>query len=289
MARSMTGYGRSDFSINGGTFSIEVKSLNHRFMDISLRCPERFYQLEARIREEIKKRFSRGSFSVFIIATSAEAPVLRLNAAAAKAYLDAAAELKETLGVGGEIDVGFLLKMKEILYPERKAAEEGADWEAVKAALDAALRRVEEWREREGTALEKELLLRTSSLDALVKRVESRAPEAVEAYRRRLTEEMGKLLKERVDDSRILFEAAVFAEKSDIREEITRLRSHIDMFEKYLEAGGHMGKKLDFLCQEMGREVNTIGSKAGDVDITHTVVEMKGEVEKIREQVQNIE
>ncbi|MBI5826541.1 MAG: YicC family protein [Deltaproteobacteria bacterium] len=248
MAKSMTGYGRSDFSINGGSFSIEVKSLNHRFMDISLRCPERFYQLEARIREEIKKRFSRGSFSVFITATSAEAPALKLNTAAAKAYLDAAAELKETLGVGGEIDVGFLLKMKEILYPERKAAD-----------------------------------------DALVGRVESRAPEAVKAYRQRLTEEMGKLLKERLDDSRILLEAAVFAERSDIREEITRLRSHINMFEKYLDAGGHMGKKLDFLCQEMGREVNTIGSKAGDVGITHTVVEMKGEVEKIREQVQNIE
>ena len=289
MVKSMTGYGRSDFSIGGGSFSIEIKSLNHRFIDISARSPERFYQFEARMREEIKKRFSRGSFALFITATSVEAPALKLNAGAAKAYLDAAAELKETFGVGGEIDVEFLLKIKEILYPEKKGIEEGADWEGLEKALDEALSRVEAWRGREGVALKTELLLRMASLDALVEKIVLRAPEVKEAYRQRLTEEVGKLLKDRLDDSRILFEAAVFAERSDIREEVTRLRSHISLFLKYLDSGEPAGKKLDFLCQEMGREVNTIGSKSNDVEITHMVIEMKGETEKIREQVQNIE
>jgi len=174
-------------------------------------------------------------------------------------------------------------------YDLRKAQERAHILEGLKKALDEALSAVDDWRGREGAALKTELLSRMASLDALVEKIVLKAPEVKEAYRERLTQEIGKLLKDRLDDSRILLEAAVFAERSDIREEVTRLGSHIGMFGKYLDSGEPAGKKLDFLCQEMGREVNTIGSKANDVEITHTVVEMKGEVEKIREQVQNIE
>lgn len=289
MARSMTGWGKGDFNIGGDLYTIEVKTLNHRFIDISMRAPERFSPFETRVRDEIKKRFARGSFSVHIIPVSAEAPPLRLNIQMAKLYLDAAAELKEALGVKGELDLAAIMRQKDIFTFERKGSVTDEDWEPLRAGLESALGQVEAWRTREGEALRADLLSRADTLEGLLFTIEARIPKMLEAYRDRLKAEMEKVLAERIEEPRILLEAAIFAEKTDTAEEATRLKSHIEMFRKLAASDGPIGKKLDFLCQELGREINTIGSKANDVKITQTVIDMKSEVEKIREQVQNVE
>lgn len=285
----MTGWGKGDFNIGGDLYAIEVKALNHRFIDISMRAPERFSPFETKIRDEIKKRFARGSFSVHIIPVSAEAPPLRLNLQMAKLYLDAAAELKSAYDVRGEMDLASLLRQKDIFTFERRGSITDEDWEPLRAGLESALNQVEAWRAREGEALRTDLLSRADSLEGLLFTIEARIPKMLESYRERLKAEMEKVLAERIEESRILLEAAIFAEKTDTAEEATRLKSHIEMFRKLAASDGPIGKKLDFLCQELGREINTIGSKANDVKITQTVIDMKSEVEKIREQVQNVE
>jgi len=285
----MTGWGKGDFTIGGDVYAIEVKTLNHRFIDISMRAPERFSSMETRIRDEIKKRFSRGSFSVHINAVSSETPPLKLNVPMARLYLEAAKEIKAELGVKGEMDLGTMLRQKDIFTFERKGSVADEDWGAVRAGLDAALGQVEEWRAKEGEALIADLLSRMTTLEGLLFTVEVRIPKMVEGYRDKLKAEMEKILAGKVEESRILLEAALFAEKTDTAEEATRLKSHLELFRTLLASTGPAGKKLDFLCQELGREINTIGSKANDIKITQTVIDMKGEVEKIREQVQNVE
>ena len=289
MARSMTGWGKGDFTIGGDVYAIEVKTLNHRFIDISMRAPERFSSMETRIRDEIKKRFSRGSFSVHINAVSSETPPLKLNVPMARLYLEAAKEIKAELGVKGEMDLGTMLRQKDIFTFERKGSVADEDWGAVRAGLEAALGQVEEWRTNEGESLVADLLSRMTTLEGLLFTVEVRIPKMVEGYRDKLKAEMEKILAGKVEESRILLEAALFAEKTDTAEEATRLKSHLELFRTLLASTGPAGKKLDFLCQELGREINTIGSKANDIKITQTVIDMKGEVEKIREQVQNVE
>lgn len=289
MARSMTGYGRADFAIGPESFSVEIKALNHRYIDISVRMPDRFFAIENMLRAELKKRFSRGSVSVFINSVSHEQPPMRLNLPLARVYLEAADELKKILGVKGEADVAAILKLKDIFSFERKGPVTDADWPPVAEALERACGQAEEWRVKEGAALKEDLLARLSSVEGLLFHVEARGPKALEAYRARLTDEMERLIGSRIDEARILHEAAIFAERSDINEETVRLKSHLDLFRKYMKFDEPVGKRLDFLCQEIGREINTIGSKSTDVKITQTVVEMKGEVEKIREQVQNVE
>ncbi len=289
MAKSMTGWGRDEFSIVGDLYSVEARSLNHRFLDISLRMAERFSPFESRIRDEVKKRFSRGSFQINISLTSSETPELKLNLPIAKVYIKAAAELNEVLGVKGDMDVGALLRLKDIFSFERKGPVSDADWEPVRRALCLALDQIGEWRIKEGAALKQDLISRLETVGSLLSRIEAVAPKVIEAYRLKLKNEIEKVVKDRVDESRILLEAAIFAERTDVSEEITRLKSHLDMFRRFLKFDEPIGKRLDFLCQEIGREVNTIGSKPSDVEITQTVIEMKGEVEKIREQVQNVE
>lgn len=289
MAKSMTGYGRSDFSIGAEVFSIEVKSLNHRFIDVHYRGPERFFAFENRIREEVKKTFARGSFSLHITATSAEVPPLKLNLDMARLYIEAAEGLKKELGVKGEADIATLLRLKDIFTFEKKGALGEADWEALKAALYAAFDQLADWRLKEGANLREDLIKKLETLDGILFDVEAHAPKTLEAYRQKLKEEMERLIGGKIDDSRILLEAAIFAERTDINEETARLKSHLDMFRKFLKFDEPIGKKLDFLCQEIGREINTIGSKANDTKITGYVIDMKGEIEKIREQVQNVE
>lgn len=289
MAKSMTGWGKGDFSIGADQFTIEMKALNNRFIDISLRSPERFSSMENRIRDEIKKRFSRGSFSLHVYAVSSEAPPLKLNLQMAKLYIDAMEELKKEFGLEGRLDAASLVKFKDIFTFERRGPVTESDWEPLKDALQCAFGQLEDWRIKEGAALNADLVSRLEALEGQLFTVEARIPRMLEAYRERLRSEMEKILLERIDDSRILLEAAIFAEKTDTAEEATRLKSHLEMFRKILGSEEPVGKKLDFLCQEIGREINTIGSKANDIKITQTVVEMKGELEKIREQVQNLE
>jgi len=289
VARSMTGYGRAEIQLGPETCSIEVKSLNNRFLEVNLRMPERFSALDARIRDEIKKRFSRGSFTINAGMTGANAPALRLNLHSARLYLDAAETLRKELGVTGTVDVNALLKLKEIFTSDRASADAEADWAPLKAGLATALTQLDEWRAKEGAALTHDLLAGLERLEERMGRVQDRVPEVTAAYRGRLKDEMEKLLNGRADESRILLEAAIYAQRSDIAEELARLKSHLTLFRGYAASSEPAGKRLDFLCQEIGREINTIGSKSADVNITADVVEMKAEMEKIREQAQNIE
>ena len=285
----MTGYGRSDIELDGEVYSIEIKSLNNRYMDITLRTPERFSPFDLRIRDAIKKRCARGSFTVHVNFVSKGAPELKLNGPLVKFYKDAARRLNDEFGVAGQIDVQTLLSLKEIFTLEKKGPLEDSDWSAISAGLTSALDQLEQWRVGEGDALKKDLLTKLGAVEGFLAGIEERLPEAVEAHRVKLTEGIEKLIAGRADPERILLEAAVFAEKSDVNEEVVRLKSHLDLFGKFLKFDEPVGKRLDFLCQEIGREINTIGSKPSDVKITQVVIEMKGEVEKIREQVQNIE
>lgn len=289
MIKSMTGYGRSGFSIGEESFTVEVKSLNARYTEINVRTPERFFLHETKIREEIKKRFSRGTFTVHIHFTPAEGSPLKLNIELAKAYIEAAEELKKELGIKGEVDVDFLLKHKDIMFSGKALPDVEADWAELKKSLYAAFGQLDEWRLKEGVALKADILERLRSLEGFAASIESRMPGLIEDYRKRLQDEMSRLLQGVIDESRVLMEAALFAERTDISEELVRLKSHIDMFRQYLEYEEPVGKRLDFLCQEILREANTIASKSNDIQVTRTVVEIKGLLEKIREQSQNVE
>ena len=289
MAKSRTGYGRSDIELGGEVYSVEIKSLNNRYMDISLRTPERFSPFDLRIRDVIKKRFARGSFTVHVNFVSKGAPELKLNGPLVEFYAEAARRLRDEFGISGQIDVPTLLNLKEIFTLEKKGPLEDSDWGSISSALTTSLDQLEQWRVGEGDVLKKDLLAKLAAVEGLLAGIEVRLPEAVEAHRVKLTEGIEKLIGGNADPARILLEAAVFAEKSDVNEEVVRLKSHLDLFRKFLKFDEPVGKRLDFLCQEIGREINTIGSKPSDVKITQAVIEMKGEVEKIREQVQNIE
>lgn len=289
MAKSMTGYGKADFTAAGDSYSVEVKTLNNRYLEQNLRLPERFAGLDARLRDEIKKRYSRGTFTVNISPVCIETPPLKLNLPMARLYVEAGETLRRELDIAGHVDVQLLLKLKDIFTYDRKSAEADADWEPVKAGLTAAFAQVDEWRAKEGAALTQEMTARLGSLETRLTEVEGRGPEVIAAYRARLKQELDRLLSGGADEGRILLEAAVFAQRSDIAEEIARLKSHLTLFREYLALDEPAGKRLDFLCQEIGREINTIGSKSVDITVTRSVVEMKGEMEKIREQAQNIE
>jgi uncharacterized protein (TIGR00255 family) len=289
----MTGYGRSDFQIDDDGYFVEIRSLNHRYLDIKLRVSERLVPLEHRIRDALKKRVSRGALTLSIYADAAAAEGVKLNIEAARAYLEAAAVLKNETGVKGDIDVAGLMKLRDVFTPERGALDAEEAWGPLAEGLAKALDQVNEWRAKEGAALEKDLRGRLDTVGALLTDIEAYGPKVIAAYREKLSGEMAKILEKMLgtepDEARILQEAALFAARSDINEEIVRTRSHIEMFLKYLDAGEPVGKRLDFLCQEIFREINTIASKSNDAYMKHTAVEMKGELERIREQVQNIE
>lgn len=290
----MTGYGRSDFQVAVAwdakeTFYVEIKSLNHRFLDISSRLPERFFALEQRIRDEIKKRFSRGAVTLVLNSEGVRQQELTLNLGVVRAYLDAAETLQEELDVEGELDAQFFLKLKDIFTAAKLELDAESLWGPLKNGLYAAFEQMEAWRVKEGRALGVDLEKRLCALEGFVAKVEALSPQSIAAYRERLKTEMEKILNGRVDEARLLQEAAIFAQRSDFSEETVRIKSHVEMFRNYMKADEPVGKRLDFLCQEFLREANTIASKANDAPITQTVVEIKGELERIREQVQNVE
>ena len=288
MCKSMTGYATADFSINDDSFTVEVKSLNHRYLDMKVRCPERFYWAEERIRGLIKDGLSRGSLSVFIKQVSSAQAELTLNIPYVKACRKAASELTE-LGISGALDISFLLAQRETFKEVASNSDMESDWKALKSALSSALSTLVQWRAEEGGKLREDMRAKLAEIAQSVKSVEERTPELDAEYREKLTVRMKELVEREVDEQRLLTEAAVVAERSSIDEEIIRLASHIERFEDFLVMSEPVGRKLDFLCQEMLREVNTIGSKISDLEVTSKVVDMKAILENIREQVQNIE
>ncbi len=290
MTRSMTGWGRAEALVERGSLSIEARSLNSRYLDISLKAPEYLGAFESRIRDEVKKRISRGGVSISIAWTERQAlPELRINMPVARAYMDAGAMLRKELGADGKLGIEFLLKQRDVLYSEERQDADDSDWDAIRQGLNSAFDGLLMWREKEGAAISSDLSQRLSAVEGHLKEIEGHYPEVVRLNRERLAREMERLLGERVDAGRIALEAAVFAERTDVAEEISRLKSHIKLFKSYLAMTEPVGKRLDFLCQEFLREANTIGSKSADSGITGAIIEIKGLIDMIREQVQNIE
>lgn len=290
----MTGYGGAEFTSGkdaGPGYTIEVKSLNHRYLDINIRMPEGFNPIEARIRDCIKKNFSRGAFSVYVNSKGCAAGELRLNLPVAAAYVKAAGALKKKLHVKGDVDAAELLRLKDVFaFSGGGGIDVEKDWKGLAAALKKALLGVSSMRKKEGSSLKKDVEEKLEGIERLLANIERRVPGVVGLYRERLRQEIRTLLEGHdVEESRILTEAAIFADRTNVSEEISRFKSHLSEFRRYLGLKEPIGRRLDFLCQEILREANTMGSKSPDTGITQAVVEIKGEIEKVREQVQNIE
>jgi len=287
--KSMTGYGSTEFDAGGGSYGLELRSLNHRYLELSVRVPERFYPLEVKVRDALKKRFARGAFALFINTLPGTGQSFELNIGLVKSYQEAAGRLKSEFGVGGQLDAGFFLRQRDIFSVPEGAAHAGEDWSALGAALAEAAGLLASMRADEGARLLEDITARLGVIEQYLGQVERLAPELSRRYREKLIKDMGELLGKNFDEARIIAEAAMLAEKSDVTEEVVRFRSHIEQFGIYLKMEEPVGRRLDFLCQEMLREANTIGSKSHEVDITRAVVEVKGQLDKVREQVQNIE
>ena len=288
---SMTGYGKGEYRADGVELTVELKSVNNRFLDLSVKCPRVFLGYEEQIRSVLREHVSRGHIDVFVSFTDKReaAKSFYVDTGAVKAYANAAKEIKSAVpALTDDTSVSFFLRLPDVVKAEEK---EGAD-EVLSSALIAALKDaivgLKAMRLAEGVRLKEDLLFRMKTIDSLREKIAERAPLVAEEYRKRITERMNEFLGGKVDESRILTEAAVFADKCNIDEELTRLRSHVGEFYKIC-AEEYVGRKLDFLVQEFNRECNTICSKSNDAQVTAYALEMKNEIEKVREQIQNLE
>ena len=293
MIRSMTAYGRAEYAYGERLFVAEIKTVNNRYRDIILRMPRNYQVLEKDLKDLISSRIRRGRVETAIqIEQNAQEPPnhLELNEPLVNAYMRILAQLSEKFGLDQEIRLDTLCQMKDVIIvkPEEVDLEETRPGfiEVLNQALDA----LESMRRREGEAIESDFIKRLDLLEKYVEDVHQKAPTLVDAYREKLAENIRKIGEGVVvDEGRLATEVAFFAERSDITEEIVRMRSHINQFRAYLHSEGATGRRLEFLIQEMNREVNTMASKASDSFIAKVVVEMKSELEKLREQAQNVE
>ncbi len=292
----MTGYGRSVFTVAGNAFEVEVRTVNHRYLDARVKLPRLMSEREADVKASIQQRLSRGKVDLSVSAAGGHGPEpsLALDLGHARQYLDAARSLAQQEGVSGELDVTALLSLPGVARFEEPElpAEELAP--ALAAGVEEALQAVDAMRRAEGEALARELAGRVGRVRSLADAFEARSRTVQEAVRERLRKRAESLRQEAgvLDEARLHQEIVIAADKLDITEEVVRLRSHADQFDQIVadaEAGHPVGRRLDFLLQEMGREANTIGSKGSDAPIAHDVVELKSELERIREQVQNVE
>jgi uncharacterized protein (TIGR00255 family) len=294
MIRSMTGYGRAEVLGSRVAVTVECKSLNHRHVDVALRLPRALGAQELDARKMVQAAVTRGRVDVSVSIGAPEGMTLTpltANEVTAREYVDAARTIAQKLGLAGEPPIDWLLAQPGVITREAEPALEPAElWALVTDALGRALKEMAARREGEGRALAAELGGLLADLRAHVDRVEARAPLAAERRGQRLTERMRAMLAETpLDEARIATEAAVWAERTDVSEELSRLRAHLDEFGRLLGQGGPVGRTLDFLVQEMNREVNTVGSKADDIDISQAVIAAKSALEKLREQAANVE
>ncbi len=288
MPRSMTGFGKGE----DGGFVVEMRSVNHKFLDLSIRMPKDLFPLEARLKKAVGEKLSRGRVDIFITrGGSEEAPkVLKLDTAAVKQYLSLLTELKNSYDLPGQVDLSLLASYKDVMAEVEVMEDIDAVWQALAGPLDDALNALNSMREQEGGVLAHDIRERAGLIALNVDAVEKKAPLVVQEYAKRLRERIAQLAEGvDLDEGRLMQEAAIFADRSDITEEIVRARSHLAQLEAMLADANPVGRKMDFLLQEINREVNTMGSKASDQEIARRVVEMKAELEKVREQVQNIE
>lgn len=293
MIKSMTGFGRAQNEIDGMSISVELKSVNHKGFEFSCKTPRTYGFLDDKLKSLFQSVIFRGKVECYVMISALDTDdcVVEVNHSLASGYHKALKELAERYGLRDDISVSSLSRCSNDIFVVRKAAaDEDAVWEAVKSvALEAAASFVA-MREVEGEKLKADVISRSKTIISDVEFIEERSPQTVKEYNEKLLERIRTLIGDiNVDEQRLLTEAAIFADKVAVAEETVRLRSHIDQLHMLLESSDPIGRKLDFLAQEMNREANTIGSKAQDVDITKRVLNIKAEVEKIREQIQNIE
>ncbi len=292
MIRSMTGYGRAQEIIDGRDILVEIKAVNHRFFEYSARTPRAYGYLEEKLKGFIQGSVSRGKVEVSVTILTMEGSDARveLNHTLAGAYITALRALGEATGVRDDLSLSVLAQFNDIFTVRKEQPEEEIIWNGVRTVAEKALAAFCAMREDEGARLKQDMLARLAAIGESVSLVEQRSPQTVADYRERLVAKMTEVLQDKnIEESRLLTEAAIFADRVCVDEETVRLRSHIVQFTQLLQEGGQTGRKLDFIVQELNREANTIGSKAQDVEIARVVVDIKAELEKIREQIQNIE
>ncbi|MDD5559955.1 YicC/YloC family endoribonuclease [Candidatus Methylomirabilis sp.] len=289
----MTGFGQGECATSSKRYVCELQSVNHRYLDVRARLPKRLSALELQILKTLQGRFARGRFDVTVLEelTGEQSCTLRLNRPLAHAYLDAAKTLQSELGLTGEVTLELLLSRSDLFDLEGEESGAGdADWVAVRTALEGAMNAVVEMRREEGKALEADLLGHLDLVEATLATIVARAPEVVQSYKNRLELRLQRLLEGKsVDPGRLEQEVAILAERSDIAEETTRVTSHLRQFRDLIQQQGPHGRRMEFLLQEMQREVNTIGAKANDAKTSHDVITLKSILEQLREQVQNVE
>ena len=292
MIKSMTGYGRGKQLLHGRDITVEVRSVNNRYLDCTVKLPRMLSFTEDAIKQAVKGTISRGKVDVFVSmrAEGASDVQVTLNAPMVEGYLAAMRQMARDYGIQEDISVSLLSRMSDVFTVEKPQVDEDALQADLLQVAGKALESFDAMRTREGKALEEDLRSRGKTIEGLVSQVEAGSAQTVSDYRTRLENKLREVLQNTaIDESRILTEAAIFADKVAVDEETVRLRSHLEQMNNMLTTGGAVGRKLDFLLQEMNREANTIGSKCSDVRLARIVVDIKAEMEKIREQTQNIE
>lgn len=292
MIRSMTGFGRGEAANAMGKVSVEMKSVNHRYLDLNIKMPRKFNALEGDIRNYIKEHIQRGKVDIYINYEdySGENVNIKYNRAVAKEYLAYFRQMSEEFGMDNDIQLSELVTMPEVFTMQQAEEDEEGLWNLLKEALDQAVERFLLVRDKEGAQLKEDLLGKLSYMTDLVSYVEQRYPEILADYRARLTAKMQDMLSaSNIDENRIAAEVVIYADKCCVDEETVRLRSHIKQVSEALSSDGSVGRKLDFLVQEMNREANTMLSKSTDGSLTDVAINLKTEIEKVREQIQNIE
>ena len=292
MIRSMTGYGRSQQILNGRDISVEIRSVNHRFFEFSARVPRIYGYLEEKMKSFVQGRVSRGKIDVNVTVFTVEGKEseVEINKSLAKGYVEALRELKEEFDLIDDLSLSSIARFGDIFSVRKAPEDEEVVWADVQVVAQEAVQKFVEMREAEGHRLKEDVLAKLRRIEDILCQIEPLSPQTVVSYRERLTAKMKEVLQDQnVDEQRLLLEAAIYSEKIAVDEETVRLRSHLKQFTELLETDQAVGRKLDFLVQELNRETNTIGSKAQNIEITGMVVEIKSEIEKIREQIQNIE
>lgn len=290
--KSMTGYGRAKEERDGKTITVELRAVNHRYLDCTVKAPRQYGFLDDAVKKAAAARIARGKVEIFVGVEVEEGGdvAVTVNHQLAKRYLDALHDLSETYGLRDDVTVMTLAKMPDVLGSERIEQDAEAMTRDVLAVFDKACDGFDQMRQREGEKLAEDVRSRCAAIERMVGEVETRSPERVREYREKLLARMQEVLADTsIDETRILTEAAIYADKTAVDEETVRLRSHLQQMDGMLKETQPVGRKLDFLVQEMNREANTIGSKANDVAMARIVVDIKSEIEKIREQIQNIE
>jgi len=292
MLKSMTGYGRGEAVLNGRTITVEVRSVNNRYLDCSVKVPRLYIFAEDAIKSRVQGSISRGKVDVFVTLESigGEQVVISVNQPVADSYYNALTGLRDCYQLRDDISVSLLSRFQDVLLVEKSQEDVEAVAKDICSVLDIALADFNAMRQREGEKLAQDIRSRSDAIAQLLTKVEERSPQTVSEYRAKLENRMREVLSNtQLEESRILTEAAIFADKVAVDEETVRLRSHLGQLAEMLDSGVPIGRKLDFLIQEFNREANTIGSKCTDLEISRHVVDIKAEIEKIREQVQNVE